>query len=77
MASSSGEYVIGVITVDTNQDGFFGKKSNKADEEKAGRLVRPYADFTAFISAQELVTARIRGWMQLSAGERQDSGSAV
>lgn len=45
----AGEHVLGVITVDTNIDGFFGEKGNRDDEQRDGSWIRPYADFIAFV----------------------------
>lgn len=42
--------VIGVITADSNLEGFFGKKNDRDDEEEIGRMVQPYAQHIAFVS---------------------------
>ena len=43
--------VIGVITVDTQVELYFGRTGDRAQEEKVARLIRPYGTYIAFISA--------------------------
>ncbi len=43
--------VLGVITVDTQVDEYFGKSGDRTQEEKIARLIRPYGTYIAFISA--------------------------
>lgn len=42
--------VIGVITVDTHVDLYFGDKDDRTQEEKVASLIRPYATYIAFIT---------------------------
>jgi hypothetical protein len=43
--------VIGVITVDTHVDLYFGNKDDRTEEDKIARSIRPYGTYIAFISA--------------------------
>jgi len=43
--------VIGVITVDTHVDLYFGKKDDRTQEDKVARLIGPYGTYIAFITA--------------------------
>jgi hypothetical protein len=43
--------VIGVITVDTYIDKYFGAKDDRVAEERAGSIIRPYASYIAFLTA--------------------------
>lgn len=43
--------VIGVITVDTQVDHYFGKKDDRTEEDRISRMIRPYGTYIAFISA--------------------------
>lgn len=44
-----GNKVIGVITIDSNVQDFFGAQTNRTDEEKFSRIVRPYANYISFM----------------------------
>ncbi|EJN11974.1 hypothetical protein PMI42_04693 [Bradyrhizobium sp. YR681] len=57
--------VIGVITVDTHVDLYFGNKGDRTQEDKVASLIRPYGTYIAFISvvdeAMRDLTERLRG----------------
>lgn len=55
--------VKGIITVDTNLEGFFGKKDNRTDEERVARWIRPFSDY---ISLTESVVMALQKAESLS-----------
>ena len=58
--SGTDEHVIGIITVDTNIDKYFGKKNDRRDEECAGNRIRPYSDYVAFVYSLVEFSSKIR-----------------
>lgn len=52
--------VIGIITVDTYIDRYFGRKDDRGDEERAGVIVRPYASYIAFLTAIDNAVTLVR-----------------
>ena len=45
--------VIGVITVDTQIDRYFGKKNDRAQEDRIASMIQPYGTYIAFVSEME------------------------
>jgi hypothetical protein len=61
--------VIGVITVDTHLDRYFGRKDDRAQEDKGASMIRPYGTYIAFISAVDSAVRDLIG--RLGTGARQ------
>jgi hypothetical protein len=63
--SNMGE-VIGVITVDTHIDHYFGTKDDRAQEDKISSMIRPYGTYVSFISVVDDAVRDLRTNLAIS-----------
>lgn len=61
--SDMGE-VIGVITVDSHVDHYFGTKDDRAQEDRISRMIRPYGTYISFISAVDSAVRVLRSTLE-------------
>jgi hypothetical protein len=54
------ENIVGVITVDTQLDGYFGEKDDEQQEKRWGAMAQPYGTYIAFVCALEITVGRVR-----------------
>lgn len=64
------ESVIGVITVDTSKAGFFGTKDDRDSEDWAGEVIKPFADYIAFISQLHALNIVLQKQLALLSSEK-------
>jgi len=58
--SDTGEQVIGVVTVDTQLAGYFGKKGDQQAEDRASAMIAPYGTYIAFVCALDGSVAKMK-----------------
>ena len=60
LKEGSRDRVLGIITIDTNIEGFFGKKNDKDMEDRISKWITPYGSYIAFVIITVEILKRLK-----------------